>query len=141
MNLVSLIIDKFLENIHGITGCLVTEDGLVVAKGMKYADNNTENLGVITSSMLCVAERGVDSIKNNLKLKQFSIETSLSNNDQIGDIISVLQIHRNVWFAFNYSRNVETGLVNFELNQVIKQLRSIFEKEGIQILENIGTMI
>ncbi len=141
LNQLSSVIDQFLENIHGITGCLVTEDGLVIAKSLKFETVNTDDLGAITASMLCVAERGVESIKTNKILKQFSIEIKFPHTDKNDNIINVLKVYNNVLFAFKYLGDVESGLVTFELNQVLKRLNSIFEKAGSQLLESIGTMI
>ncbi|MFX1280729.1 MAG: roadblock/LC7 domain-containing protein [Promethearchaeota archaeon] len=142
-NLISLL-DDFITSTGTNSSCLITEDGLVIAVNSKQDEKEEEinyNFAAISASILSMAERGIEIINTNKILEQIKIDAGLDQNLDADFTILITRVYSNVLLQIIYPKRINTGLIHFETNKIIKQIKEIIQSDTSRSLfTNLGSL-
>ena len=135
-NLIELL-DDFITTTDVNSSSLITEDGLVIAINSEQDDIEKEinsNFAAISASILSMAERGIEIINANKLLEQIKIDAGLDQNLDADFTILISRVYSNVLLQIIFSKRINLGLIHFETNKIIKQIRDIIQKDASRSL-------
>ena len=130
-NLIGLL-DNFITSTGVSSSSLITEDGLVIAVNSEQDDLEEEinyNFAAISASILSMAERGIEIINTNKILEQIKIDAGLDQNLDADFTILITRVYSNVLLLIIFLRVINTGLIHFETNKIIKQIKEIIQND------------
>lgn len=130
-NLIGLL-DNFITSTGVSSSSLITEDGLVIAVNSEQDDLEEEinyNFAAISASILSMAERGIEIINTNKILEQIKIDAGLDQNLEADFTILITRVYSNVLLLIIFLRVINTGLIHFETNKIIKQIKEIIQND------------
>ena len=142
-NLIGLL-DDFVMSTGVNSSSLITEDGLVIAVNSEQDEMEEEinyNFAAISASILSMAERGIEIINTNKILEQIKIDAGLNQNLDADFTILITRIYSNVLLQIIFPKRINTGLIHFETNKIIKQIKEIIQKDTSRSLfTNLGSL-
>ena len=142
-NLIGLL-DDFITSTGVTSSSLTTEDGLVIAVNSEQDEKEEEinyNFAAISASILSMAERGIEIINTNKLLEQIKIDAGLDQNLDADFTILITRVYSNVLLQIIFLKRINTGLIHFETNKIIKQIKEIIQKDTSRSLfTNIGSL-
>jgi len=130
-NLIGLL-DDFITSTGVNSSSLITEDGLVIAVNSDQDEREEEinnNFAAISASILSMAERGIEIINTDKNLEQIKIDAGLDQNLDADFTILITRIYSNVLLQIIFPKKINTGLIHFETNKIIKQIKEIIQKD------------
>jgi len=130
-NLIGLL-DDFITSTGVNSSSLITEDGLVIAVNSDQDEKEEEmnyNFAAISASILSMAERGIEIINTDKNLEQIKIDAGLDQNLDADFTILITRIYSNVLLQIIFPKKINTGLIHFETNKIIKQIKEIIQKD------------
>ena len=130
-NLIGLL-DDFIASTKVSSSSLITEDGLVIAVNSEQDEKEEEinyNFAAISASILSMAERGIEIINTNKILEQIKIDAGLNQNLDADFTILITRVYSNVLLLVIFPKRINTGLIHFETNKFIKQIKEIIHKD------------
>jgi len=130
-NLIGLL-DDFITSSGVSSSSLITEDGLVIAVNSEQDDLEEEinyNFAAISASILSMAERGIEIINTNKILEQIKIDAGLNQNLDADFTILITRVYSNVLLQIIFLKRINTGLIHFETNKIIKQIKEIIQND------------
>jgi len=130
-NLIGLL-DDFITSTGVNSSSLITEDGLVIAVNSEQDELEEEinyNFAAISASILSMAERGIEIINTDKNLEQIKIDAGLDQNLDADFTILITRIYSNVLLQIIFPKKINTGLIHFETNKIIKQIKEIIQKD------------
>ncbi len=138
------MLDKIIKDTGIKSSSLITEDGIVIATNSEQNDDDEEittNFAAISASILSMAERGIEIINENKILEQIKIDTGI-NDDVEGDFsILISRVVSNVLLQVIYPQKINIGLVQFESNNVIRDIKEIIEKDtNRDLFKSLGSL-
>ena len=140
------LLDGFITNTGVSSATLITEDGLVIATNSEQNDQDEEvnvNFAAISASILSMAENGIEIINKNKLLEQIKIDAGLDSNLEADFSILITRIFSNVLIQVIYAKKINIGLIQFETNKIIKEIKSYFEERTVkdEFFENLGSLL
>ena len=142
-NLIGFL-DDFITSTGVSSSSLITEDGLVIAVNSKQDELEEEinyNFAAISASILAMAERGIEIINTNKILEQIKIDAGLDQNLDADFTILITRVYSNVLLQIIFLKRINTGLIHFETNKIIKQIKEIIQKDTSRSLfTNLGSL-
>jgi len=143
-NLIQLLDDLVLNT--GVNSCsLITEDGLVIAINSEQDDQDEEinsSFAAISASILSIAERGIEIINANKILEQIKIDAGLNTDLKADFTILITRVFSNVLLQVTFPKRINIGLIQFETNKIIKQIKNIIQKDtSREIFTDIGSLL
>ena len=135
-NLIGLL-DDFITSTGVNSSSLITEDGLVIAVNSDQDEQEEEinyNFAAISASILSMAERGIEIINTDKNLEQIKIDAGLDQNLEADFTILITRIYSNVLLQIIFPKKINTGLIHFETNKIIKQIKEIIQKDTSRTL-------
>jgi len=142
-NLIGLL-DDFITSTGVNSSSLITEDGLVIAVNSDQDEREEEinnNFAAISASILSMAERGIEIINTDKNLEQIKIDAGLDQNLDADFTILITRIYSNVLLQIIFPKKINTGLIHFETNKIIKQIKEIIQKDTSRSLfTNLGSL-
>jgi len=143
-NLIQLLDDLVLNT--GVNSCsLITEDGLVIAINSEQDDQDEEinsSFAAISASILSIAERGIEIINANKILEQIKIDAGLNTDLKADFTILITRVFSNVLLQVTFPKRMNIGLIHFETNKIIKQIKNIIQKDtSREIFTDIGSLL
>ena len=142
-HLVSLL-DKLVFNSGITSSTLITEDGLIIAtnSAQNLEDELTHtDFAAISASILSMAERGIEIINKNKILEQIKIDAGLDKNNEADFTILVSRIYSNVLLQVIFPKKVNIGLIHFEINKIINEMKSIIKNDTKrELFSSIGSL-
>ena len=135
-NLIGLL-DDFITSTGVNSSSLITEDGLVIAVNSDQDEQEEEinyNFAAISASILSMAERGIEIINTDKNLEQIKIDAGLDQNLEADFTILITRIYSNVLLQIIFPKRINTGLIHFETNKIIKQIKEIIQKDTSRTL-------
>lgn len=143
-NLIQLLDDLVLDT--GVnSSSLITEDGLVIAVNSEQDDQDEEinsNFAAISASILSIAERGIEIINANKILEQIKIDAGLNTDLEADFTILITRVFSNVLLQVTFPKRMNIGLIHFETNKIIKQIKNIIQKDtSREIFTDIGSLL
>ena len=143
-NLIQLL-DELVINTGVNSANLITEDGLVIAINSEQDDQDEEinsNFAAISASILSIAERGIEIINANKNLEQIKIDAGLNSNIEADFTILISRVFSNVLLQVTFPKMINIGLIHFETNKIIKQIKSIVQKDtSREIFTDVGSLL
>ncbi len=130
-NLIGLL-DDFITSTGVNSSSLITEDGLVIAINSEQDELEEEinyNFAAISASILSMAERGIEIINTNKLLEQIKIDAGLDHNLDADFTILITRVFSNVLLLIIFPKRINTGLIHFETNKIIKQIKEIIQND------------
>ncbi len=138
------LLDDFITTTDVNSSSLITEDGLVIAINSEQDDIEEEmnsNFAAISASILSMAERGIEMINSNKLLEQIKIDAGLDKNLEADFTILITRIYSNVLLQIIFSKRINMGLIHFETNKIIKQIRDIIKKDASrELFTSLGSL-
>jgi len=99
------------------------------------------NFAAISASILSMAERGIEIINTNKILEQIKIDAGLNQNLDADFTILITRIYSNVLLLIIFPKRINTGLIHFETNKIIKQIQKIIKNDTSRSLfTNLGSL-
>lgn len=99
------------------------------------------NFAAISASILSMAERGIEIINTNKILEQIKIDAGLNQNLDADFTILITRIYSNVLLLIIFPKRINTGLIHFETNKIIKQIQEIIKNDTSRSLfTNLGSL-
>ena len=142
-NLIGLL-DDFITSTGVNSSSLTTEDGLVIAVNSDQDEKEEEinyNFAAISASILSMAERGIEIINTNKILEQIKIDAGLDQNIDADFTILITRVYSNVLLQIIFPKKINTGLIHFEINKFIKQIKEIIQSDTSRSLfTNLGSL-
>ena len=142
-NLIGLL-DDFVTSTGVNSSSLITEDGLVIAVNSEQDELEEEinyNFAAISASILSMAERGIEIVNTNKILEQIKIDAGLNQNLDADFTILITRIYSNVLLQIIFPKRINTGLIHFETNKIIKQIKEIIQNDTSRSLfTNLGSL-
>ncbi len=142
-NLIGLL-DDFIISTGVNSSSLTTEDGLVIAVNSDQDEKEEEinyNFAAISASILSMAERGIEIINTNKILEQIKIDAGLDQNIDADFTILITRVYSNVLLQIIFPKKINTGLIHFEINKFIKQIKEIIQSDTSRSLfTNLGSL-
>ena len=135
-NLIGLL-DDFITSSGVSSSSLITEDGLVIAANSEQDELEEEinyNFAAISASILSMAERGIEIINTNKLLEQIKIDAGLDQNLDADFTILITRVYSNVLLQIIFLKRINTGLIHFETNKIIKQIKEIIQNDTSRTL-------
>ena len=135
-NLIGLL-DDFITSSGVSSSSLITEDGLVIAVNSEQDEMEEEinyNFAAISASILSMAERGIEIINTNKLLEQIKIDAGLDQNLDADFTILITRVYSNVLLQIIFLKRINTGLIHFETNKIIKQIKEIIQNDTSRTL-------
>ena len=135
-NLVGLL-DDFITSTGVSSSSLITEDGLIIAVNSDQDELEEEinyNFAAISASILSMAERGIEIINTNKLLEQIKIDAGLDQNLDADFTILITRVYSNVLLQIIFLKRINTGLIHFETNKIIKQIKEIIQNDTSRTL-------
>ena len=135
-NLIGLL-DDFIISTGVNSSSLITEDGLVIAVNSEQDELEEEinyNFAAISASILSMAERGIEIINTNKLLEQIKIDAGLDQNLDADFTILITRVYSNVLLQIIFLKRINTGLIHFETNKIIKQIKEIIQNDTSRTL-------
>ena len=126
------LLDDFITSTGVNSSSLITEDGLVIAVNSEQDELEEEinyNFAAISASILSMAERGIEIINTNKLLEQIKIDAGLDHNLDADFTILITRVYSNVLLLIIFLRVINTGLIHFETNKIIKQIKEIIQND------------
>ncbi len=143
-NLIQLLDDLVINTGVNIAN-LITEDGLVIAINSEQDDQDEElnsSFAAISASILSIAERGIEIINANKILEQIKIDAGLNTNIEADFTILISRVFSNVLLQVTFPKRINIGLIHFETNKIIKQIKSIIQKDtSREIFTEVGSLL
>ncbi|MBY8981876.1 MAG: hypothetical protein KGD57_02945 [Candidatus Lokiarchaeota archaeon] len=130
-NLIGLL-DDFITSTGVNSSSLITEDGLIIAVNSEQDELEEEinyNFAAISASILSMAERGIEIINTNKLLEQIKIDAGLDHNLDADFTILITRVYSNVLLQIIFLKRINTGLIHFETNKIIKQIKKIIQND------------
>jgi len=88
-----------------------------------------------------MAERGIEIINTNKILEQIKIDAGLNQNLDADFTILITRIYSNVLLLIIFPKRINTGLIHFETNKIIKQIQEIIKNDTSRSLfTNLGSL-
>jgi predicted regulator of Ras-like GTPase activity (Roadblock/LC7/MglB family) len=88
-----------------------------------------------------MAERGIEIINTNKILEQIKIDAGLDQNLEADFTILITRVYSNVLLQIIYPKKINTGLIHFETNKIIKQIKEIIQSDTSRSLfTNLGSL-
>ncbi|MFX1366547.1 MAG: roadblock/LC7 domain-containing protein [Promethearchaeota archaeon] len=128
------ILSNFRKRTNILYSNLFTEDGFVVTIDQAYKVEDEDfhrAISAICSSIMVLAETGVELVKENCTIKEISIQAG-NQLDPEGFTIILESINKDIKLSIMFTTFLNLGLILFELNQTIEKLKknfSIFQKK------------
>jgi predicted regulator of Ras-like GTPase activity (Roadblock/LC7/MglB family) len=126
------ILDEIVTNTGISSSNLITEDGLVIASNSSQNEVDEEvnmNFAAISASILSMAERGIEIINTNKMLEQIKIDAGLDQNFDPDFTILISRVISNVLLQIIFPKRINMGLIHFEINKTIKEIKNIVQKD------------
>lgn len=126
------ILDEIVTNTGISSSNLITEDGLVIASNSsqnKVDEEVNMNFAAISASILSMAERGIEIINTNKMLEQIKIDAGLDQNFDPDFTILISRVISNVLLQIIFPKRINMGLIHFEINKTIKEIKNIVQKD------------
>ncbi len=133
-------IKKILENFRKRTdilcSILFTEDGFIIALDQAYNSEDSEyhqSLGALCAGVASLAGNTIETIYNNRKIKQISVQAG-HQLEHDGFHILIESVSNDVLLSIIFPISLNFGVILFELKQTISKLQSYFspaEKDEI----------
>jgi len=125
-------LDNIIVNTGITNSSLITEDGLVIASNSEQNELDEEintNFAAISASILSMAERGIEIINTNKILEQIKIDAGLDENLDADFTIFISRVYSNVLLLLIFPKRINIGLIHFETNKIIKEIRNIIKDD------------
>ena len=139
------ILDDLIVNTGVSSSSLITEDGLVLAINTEQNEQDEEvntNFAAISASILSMAERGIEIINENKMLEQIKIDAGFKQNLEEDFTIMISRISTNILLQVIFARTVNVGLIHFEINKSITEIRNLVQTKNIdELFDNIGSLL
>ncbi len=139
------ILDEIVANTGISSSNLITEDGLVLAVDKHQNEVDEEintNFSAISASILSMAERGIEIINTTKSLEQVKIDAGLDENLEEDFSILIVRVYSNVLLLVTFPSRINIGLIFFEVQKAIKEIRIILKKDdGKAIFSEIGSLL
>jgi len=143
-NLIQLL-DDLVLNTGVNSSSLITEDGLVIAVNSEQDEQDEEinsSFAAISASILSIAERGIEIINANKILEQIKIDAGLNTDLEADFTILITRVFSNVLLQVTFPKRMNIGLIHFETNKIIKQIKNIIQKDtSREIFTDIGSLL
>lgn len=143
-NLIQLL-DDLVLNTGVNSSSLITEDGLVIAINSEQDDQDEEinsSFAAISASILSIAERGIEIINANKILEQIKIDAGLNTDLEADFTILITRVFSNVLLQVTFPKRMNIGLIHFETNKIIKQIKNTIQKDtSREIFTDIGSLL
>lgn len=126
------LLDQIIVNTGISSSSLITEDGLIIASNSEQDKIDYEvnmNFAAISASILSMAERGIEIINTNKMLEQIKIDAGLDQNNEADFTILISRVYSNVLLQVIFSKRINVGLIHFEINNFIKDIRAIVKQD------------
>ena len=123
-------LDNIIVNTGITNSSLITEDGLVIASNSEQNETDEEintNFAAISASILSMAERGIEIINTNKILEQIKIDAGLDENLEADFTIFISRVYSNVLLLLIFPKRINIGLIHFETNKIIEEIRNIIK--------------
>lgn len=138
------LLDDLITNTDVSSSSLITEDGLVIAINSEQDDEDEEvnyNFAAISASMLSMAERGIEIINANKILEQIKIDAGLNENLDADFTILITRVFSNVLLLLIFPKRINIGLIHFETNKIIKEIRNIIQEDtSRELFTSLGSL-
>jgi len=123
------ILKKLRERTNINYSLLFTEDGLLITVengSFTYDNSYFESLAAISAGILSLSEQGISLLFNNDRVvNQVSIQAG-HQIDKDGFEIILEYVANNIILGIVFPNNLNIGIIQFELAQIIKKLSSYF---------------
>ncbi|MFX0008415.1 MAG: roadblock/LC7 domain-containing protein [Candidatus Hermodarchaeota archaeon] len=144
-NLVN-ILDTLIINTRITNSSLITEDGLVIASNSEQNKQDEEksiNFAALSASILSMAERGIEIINSNKILEQIKIDAGLNERLEADFTILITRIFSNILIQVIFPKEINIGLVHFEINKTIKKIKTIIQDENARemLFSSLGSLL
>lgn len=138
------ILDEIVTNTGINSSNLITEDGLVIASNSNQNEIDEEvnmNFAAISASILSMAERGIEIINTNKILEQIKIDAGLDQNFDPDFTILISRVISNVLLQIIFPKRINMGLIHFEINKTIKEIKNIIQKDtSRELFTSLGSL-
>ncbi|MHA1756100.1 MAG: hypothetical protein ACTSVV_04965 [Promethearchaeota archaeon] len=140
-------LNTLIESTKSIHASLITEDGLIIITSGESEDkiDNISSFAAISSSILAMAESGIEIINKNKNLQQIKIDAEYKvKEDSYEDyVILITRILSNVLLKLIYPKKIKFGLIQYEVSLIINEIREILVKNGNLeiILSKVGSLL
>jgi len=130
------ILEDFRKSTDILCSILFTEDGFIIALDQAHIREDSENhqsLGALCAGVASLAGNSVETIYDNRKIKQISIQAG-HQLEHDGFHILIESVSNDVLLSIIFPISLNFGVILFELKQTISKLQNYFspaEKEGI----------
>ncbi len=140
------LLDDFILNTGVKSSTLITEDGLVIASNSEQNDQYEEmniNFAAISASILSMAERGIEIINKNKMLEQIKIDAGMDKSLDADFSILITRVFSNVLIQVIFSKKINFGLIQFETNKIIDEIKNYFKEETSkeELFESLGSLL
>ncbi|MFX1573712.1 MAG: roadblock/LC7 domain-containing protein [Promethearchaeota archaeon] len=138
------LLDDLITNTNISSTSLITEDGLVIAVNSEQDIDDEEinyNFAAISASMLSMAERGIEIINANKILEQIKIDAGLNENIDADFTILITRVFSNVLLQLIFPKRINIGLIHFETNKIIKEIRNVVQEDtSRELFTSLGSL-
>ncbi|MHA1785001.1 MAG: roadblock/LC7 domain-containing protein [Promethearchaeota archaeon] len=143
---VNTTLDELIKNTGISFSSLITEDGLIISSRSlqreEGGDDVSVNFAAISASLLTMAERGIEIINNNKILEQIKIDAGLDDSLDGDFTVLITRVMANVLLQVVYPKKINLGLIQFEVNNTIKQIKKIIESDASrELFTSIGSLL
>ncbi len=139
-----VLLDEVIKNTGVSSSSLITEDGLVIASNSELKDIDEEiysNFAAISASILSMAERGIEIINSNKILEQIKIDAGMDDNRDADFTILITRVISNVLLQVIFPKRINIGLIQFETNKVINEIRKIVQADtSRELFSSLGSL-
>lgn len=138
------LLDDLITNTNISSTSLITEDGLIIAVNSEQDNEDEEvnyNFAAISASMLSMAERGIEIINANKMLEQIKIDAGLNENIDADFTILITRVFSNVLLQLIFPKRINIGLIHFETNKIIKEIRNVVQEDtSRELFTSLGSL-
>ncbi|MFX1322768.1 MAG: roadblock/LC7 domain-containing protein [Promethearchaeota archaeon] len=138
------LLDDLITNTNISSTSLITEDGLIIAVNSEQDNKDEEvnyNFAAISASMLSMAERGIEIINANKILEQIKIDAGLNENIDADFTILITRVFSNVLLQLIFPKRINIGLIHFETNKIIKEIRNVVQEDtSRELFTSLGSL-
>ena len=135
------ILEDFRKRTDILCSILLTEDGFIIAFDQAYINEDSEyhqSLGALCAGVASLAGNTVETIYDNRKIKQITVQAG-HQLEHDGFHILIELVSNDVLLSIIFPISLNFGVILFELKQVISKLQKYFSPTEVDgILESLS---
>ena len=131
---------EIIENLSNngmINSRIITDDGIVIVSNTtknQDAGEHNKDIGGISASMMSMAEKGLEILKENVILEQIKVDVGVDDNIENDFTIIIERICSNLLLQVLFAKRINIGEIHYKINKAISTIKKIVNDKNIKEL-------